>query len=236
MNSRTKDLFETGESGDTFRGILNYAKRYRPAIIILENVTTAPWDLMKAIFENDDRGIIKHGKRHGVKNVWNDDEEAYACEYCILDSKDFYIPHTRRRGWMFCIRRDLLSERERNLPQKWTHLVAEYARPPSASIEDFVLPEDDPLLHRTKDEMCRSRENTRKDIDWLICQARYRKYREDEHYGPLRPITKWTSGSAKAPDYWWHGWVKVQVERLWETFDCAYLRNVSQGFDPFYKT
>ena len=60
LNKHSKKLTDVGESGDTFRAILGYARKYRPAIIILENVDGAPWDLIKAIWENDPESTEKY--------------------------------------------------------------------------------------------------------------------------------------------------------------------------------
>lgn len=52
-----------------------WVDKHRPKIVILENVCTAPWGDM-------------------VKNFA---EINYSAEFCRLDTKKYYIPHTRTR-------------------------------------------------------------------------------------------------------------------------------------------
>ncbi|MCS4558971.1 DNA cytosine methyltransferase, partial [Shewanella sp. C32] len=46
LNNRKKKLSEKGESGVTFYGIRSYIEKYRPPLIILENVKNAPWKIV----------------------------------------------------------------------------------------------------------------------------------------------------------------------------------------------
>lgn len=104
-----KKLTDLGESGDTFRSILRYAKEYRPAIIILENVKTANWKFVKAVMQNDQEEVRKlmTADKAEFENVWDDGDPAYACCWINVDTKNYYIPHTRQRVYMFCISREL---------------------------------------------------------------------------------------------------------------------------------
>jgi site-specific DNA-cytosine methylase len=43
LNTKQKGLEEGGESGLTFKGMLAWVKKYEPPIVILENVSGAPW-------------------------------------------------------------------------------------------------------------------------------------------------------------------------------------------------
>ena len=81
LNSRQKTLQEMGESGDTFAAVLAYAKTYRPTMLVLENVLNAPWDEMLAAYEGID----------------------YVSAGALVDSKNYYLPQTRQRGYMVCI-------------------------------------------------------------------------------------------------------------------------------------
>ena len=45
--TKQKDALEkTGESGQTFHGMMRWVRKHKPAIIVQENVCAAPWDHM----------------------------------------------------------------------------------------------------------------------------------------------------------------------------------------------
>ncbi|CAF9942626.1 MAG: hypothetical protein ALECFALPRED_009865 [Alectoria fallacina] len=87
LSKNSKKLTDNGESGDTFRAIARYARNYRPAVIILENVDGAPWELIRAIWENDHEPIEECFERlnsgedateQGLDAFWDDDDPAYS--------------------------------------------------------------------------------------------------------------------------------------------------------------
>jgi site-specific DNA-cytosine methylase len=41
LNNQKQDIEAKGESGETFRGMLNWVKKHRPSLVILENVCGA---------------------------------------------------------------------------------------------------------------------------------------------------------------------------------------------------
>lgn len=82
LNNKKQGIDEEGESGATFQGMLNWVDRHRPTIVIVENVLSAPWD----------RSVCPKFRRVG-----------YAAEWTKLDTKAFYIPHTRQRGYMCAV-------------------------------------------------------------------------------------------------------------------------------------
>ncbi|KAK3069240.1 hypothetical protein LTR53_012572, partial [Teratosphaeriaceae sp. CCFEE 6253] len=75
-NAHRKTIDEDGESAKTWYGALSYCKAIRPAIIIFENVQSADWASMLEHYRAID----------------------YDCEGVFVDSKNYYIPHTRERG------------------------------------------------------------------------------------------------------------------------------------------
>ena len=218
LNVNRKDLLAGGESGDTFASVYNYAKSWRPPLIILENVFTAPWDQ--------------------IKEKWA--EIDYDSQYVKPDTKQYYIPHTRQRGYMLCIDSRKVQAGQ-TLADQWGELMAKFRRPASSSIEAFMLHEDDPRVHRGRAELARgSRGDDGKgprEVDWTKCQGRHQDYRADLFLGPKRPLTGWEdNGSCRMPDYAWGDWGVKQVERIWDTFEISFLRNVRRGFDSQYKT
>ena len=240
LNKWPKSLSDVGESGDTFRAILNYAKKYRPTIIILENVCGAPWDFIKAIWENNQVSLINdYAKGDGHwRNVWDPEDPAYAASWLQLDTKDYYIPQTRNRRYMICIDRKKLSSADAQV-KKWSTLIKNFERKASSPVEAFLLDQDDPRLHRARDELAkvgRGDVKSRKDTNWTLCQGRHQDYRSLTQIGVDRPITQWVDGgSCKPPDFWWQDWTLTQVERVWDTFDISFLRNVRRDFDSHFK-
>ncbi|KAH0002738.1 hypothetical protein KCU78_g14226, partial [Aureobasidium melanogenum] len=87
LNNHKKTLEERGESGDTFAAVLAYAKEYRPTMLVLENVYGAPWDKMLAEYEEYD----------------------YVSAGVLVDSKNYYLPQTRQRGYMVCVDKNKLE-------------------------------------------------------------------------------------------------------------------------------
>lgn len=83
LNVKKKTVKDGGESGDTFLGIMGYARKFKPKVILLENV-------------------------QGNKKQWNDLKDymyksGYANCKVDVDSKDYYVPQTRNRGYMVAI-------------------------------------------------------------------------------------------------------------------------------------
>ncbi len=225
LNVKKRTLEEMGESGDTFRAIYHYVDRHRPKIIVIENVYGAPWPGLKEAFQKAN----------------------YAAEFVKLDTKQYYIPHTRQRGYLVAI--DKGKSTEANSPHSrkadsmakcWVQLMEKLRRPASSSIEAFLLDEDDPRVRRAREELGRSGasdERAPREVDWVRCQGRHQTYRTDLGLGFKRPMTGWEdNGSCKVPDYAWTDWATQQVERIWDTLEISQLRNARRGFDSQYKT
>ncbi len=206
-----------GESGDTFRSILNYATEKRPALVVLENVLGAPWD--------------------EIAEVW-DTHAGYAAMHVKADTKQFYIPHTRQRGYMLCIDKQRLKSARVSVAE-WGKLMGDFQRPASSPVEAFLLLEDDPRVQLAREEMAKSvrgDEKAPREIDWTLCQGRHQDYRAENFLGTKRPLTGWVEGGSSGfPDYAWIDWNKAQTDRVKDTCDVSYLRSAMRGFDFEYK-
>lgn len=213
LNTQKKGLEESGESGATFHGMLRYVQKHRPPLVVLENVSNGPWDLMVAKFE----------------------EINYSAIYQRFDTKHYYIPHTRVRGYMVCVNLE-----ESKIPEKWAHLVKEMSRPCSSTLDAFLLPSDDPRIHKGRIAMTRAGEasqDRRSAVDWTRCESRHQKARVEEKLGLKRPLTVWQQqGVCKVPDFAWGDWANKQVERVLDLMDISTLRAAKDGIDPSYKT
>ncbi|KAF2711037.1 hypothetical protein K504DRAFT_532750 [Pleomassaria siparia CBS 279.74] len=218
LNNFKRKMEEVGESGDTLRAILAYCEKHRPRIVVLENVFGAPWDKIQTVWE----------KTLG-----------YHCAWDRFDTKDYYIPHTRQRGYMVCIDKQAVPLGQRMM-KDWQMMVSALQRPASSPIDTFTVDEDHPLMQRAREEMSRNLyadEIKTKTVEWIKCLARHHDTRERLHLGIKRPYCGWVDGgSAQLPDWNWVDWGKAQVERIWDTCEISYLRNARRGFDMRYKT
>ena len=203
-----------GESSDTFFAIKAYIDRYKPPLIILENVSGAPWHDIVAIF-----------KKIG-----------YSADFFRVDTRDYYLPQTRQRGYMFGI----YSGQQTNLDgrtSQFADMMERFKRPASSSITDFLLAQEDPRLASAIDDMSSSTAMERAKVDWTRYKYRHMKFRQDYRLGNKRPLSKWQeNGTCRMPDFYWHRWCRAQTERVWDTLDLNYLRSLVRGYDINFKT
>ena len=79
LNNEQKTINEAGESGQTFRGMMTWVQKKQPPVVILENVCGAPWEEIALAFQ----------------------AKGYAAHFMRVDTKRYYIPHTRTRVYLF---------------------------------------------------------------------------------------------------------------------------------------
>ena len=219
--------------------MIHYAKRHRPAIIVLENVEHCQWELTRALWGNDKEVVSKFLKKTQTKQwlIWDESHRGYASEWYVVDTKQYYLPHTRRRGYMFLVCKDLIeSDSEEAVMHAWLDNFERLKRPTSVSILEFLLDENDPRLEKSQMEMSTIR-TFRAEVDWEQCKGNYFNHRITLGLGHKRPLTEWVEGgTAIFPDIWWLKWCSIQVERIWETFDSNYLRQARRNKqDPLFK-
>ncbi|KAK6528033.1 hypothetical protein TWF281_009290 [Arthrobotrys megalospora] len=207
LNNHGKGLEDGGESGRTFYGMLGWVVKHQPKIVILENVCQAPWGDVVRKFE----------------------EIGYVAGHSRFDTKNFYIPHTRQRGYLVAF---LDSDNSNgNLPEKWVQTVNVKTRPASVSFEEFCLEDDHPKVVEVRvklqDETAKSKAH-----EWTACEHRHNVVRTTEKLGRQRPFTSWQeSGRSICPDNAWRDWVDRQVDRVKDLMDINYLRSASKGID-----
>jgi hypothetical protein len=122
LNKHRRDLDQDagGESSKTWFAVLAYVKEFRPAIVILENVLHGPWDRMMECYREID----------------------YLPAGVLLDTKGYYLPHTRQRGYMVCFDKTKATKNIGGIGKQWTSLMADFRRHASSSVADFMLPDD----------------------------------------------------------------------------------------------
>ncbi|KZT54292.1 hypothetical protein CALCODRAFT_17501 [Calocera cornea HHB12733] len=219
LNNKQQKITDNGESGRTFRGMMGYVRRARPQIIILENVCKAPWDQIVKYFG----------------------EEGYAATHSKFDTKDFYIPHTRNRVYLVAFDTRRGGNSTWSMPEKWNTKVLQMKRPASSPLDAFLLPADDPRIHRARErlvqEATQAMTRGRARIDWSRCEGRHQRARLSEELGMRRPFTFWEEGGkSNMPDWTWRDWGVKQVERVWDLVDITLLRYAKEDWDPSYKT
>lgn len=175
LNNLKKGIDGGGESGRTFHGMMSWVDKHRPPLVILENVCSAPWDRVRNDFER--------------KN--------YSAEFMRLDTKQFYIPHTRTRVYLFAV-----DKRASQLPAEWKKCVTEkLKRPASSTLDAFLLPSDDVRIHQAREKLVQSggvSDSRAGRIDWTRCESRHARARLEELLGPKRPLTNWEEGELLA--------------------------------------
>lgn len=218
LNDKRKKLEELGESGSTFFALLSHAKRYRPRMIILENVRVAPWN--------------------ELVDTWT--QVGYVATFFALDTKKYYIPQTRQRGYMVCVDTRLLENDAGggSLSPRLGKLVSQFARQASSPAGKFLLSEDDIQLEQIERNLSvRLEANSSRSRNWERYQVRHLVHRRTHELGAQRPISMSQPGGAvcQPPDYFQRQWFKAQVERIWDTLDIKYLVDLTKGVDMISK-
>jgi site-specific DNA-cytosine methylase len=163
LNSQPKGLGDDGESGDTWRAIYSYAKRFRPSIVLLENVK-------------------------GLSKLWNEvvslwDDIGYEAAWLIRDTKRYRIPQTRERMYMIAIERSHFGKDVKKAVSHWQDVMEKLQRQCSSPYEAWLKDN----LHESSDHSALCSE-----VDWALCKLRYDHIRSEERLGILRPVTKWS--------------------------------------------
>ena len=208
LNNKRKELDPEigGESSKTWFAVLAYVKEFRPAIVVLENVKGGPYDLMMECYRKID----------------------YLPVGVILDTKNYYLPHTRQRGYLVCFDKTKATDMD-GIEKQWTSLMADFRRHASSSVAEFMLPDE----VRTQQQAILD-DNSR-DYDWAACEIRHLQYRQDKRLGNARPFTFWSeSGTMNVPEMGSISWYNKQPERVRDYMDIGMWRKAAL-FDVRHK-
>jgi site-specific DNA-cytosine methylase len=209
LNNNPKELDEEvgGESSKTWFAVLAYVKAFRPAIVILENVLGAPYDLMMECYRKID----------------------YLPAGVLLDTKNHYLPHTRQRGYMVCFDKTKATENIDGLGEQWKSLMADFRRHASSSAAEFMLPDEVCTQQQAVLD-----DNSR-EYDWAACEIRHLQERHKYRLGNARPFTFWSeSGTMNVPETGSISWYNKQPERVRDYMDIGMLRKAAL-FDVRHK-
>ncbi|PLB48961.1 hypothetical protein P170DRAFT_464536 [Aspergillus steynii IBT 23096] len=218
LNNNRKTLDQQGESGGTFWAIVRHARVYRPRIMVLENVKLAPWtSIVQYLAEIDYLGI-----------------------HVGVDTKAFYLPQTRERGYMICIDKKLMQARglKKEDFEGWPEIVRKFRRPASSPIGMFAFGHGDKRLEQIERDMVArlAATTTRTHVGWEKYQLRHHYYRTDNDLGHKRPATRFQdNGARQVLDFAWRRFSGALPERVLDTIDCNFLRKLRDGYDMSYK-
>jgi len=204
LNNRRKalDQEDGGESSKTWFAVLAYVKEFRPAIVILENVLHGPWDRMMECYSEID----------------------YEVGGVLLDTKNYYLPHTRQRGYLVCFDKTKATSSVDGIGKQWEAHMGNFRRYASSSVAEFMLPDSE--VRRQQQAFLD--DNTR-EYDWAACEIRHLQYRQKNHLGNARPFTFWSeSGTINIPETGSISWYNKQPERVRDYLDIGMLRKASQ--------
>ncbi|RYP79246.1 hypothetical protein DL769_003069 [Monosporascus sp. CRB-8-3] len=218
-------LKDQGQSSGAFFAMLSYARLRRPKCILLENVHSAPWEQMV--------------------RVWFPSID-YAAHFVRLDTKNYYIPQTRSRGYLLAVDARLFNSKKNiaeGIVSHWATDIKNFQRRASAPIDRWLLPSTDPLADLARqDEEARFLDKKRRDnVPWTQSRRRHIRVRRQEVLGEDRTLTNWTEDGGSRPydrmdKILMHG----QPPRVLDCIEVYYLRGVKNGlhrkakqdFDP----
>ena len=152
--------------------MMSWVEKHKPPLVILENVCSAPWESVEKCFKSHD----------------------YSVGQLELDTKKYYIPHTRNRGYLLAA-----HVPSSTLPESWMDLLQKLERPASSTLDAFLLPTDDPRIHQARQRLAKEAYDTvgatRGRTDWGRCESRHQRARLEERLGTKRPLTNWEEGN-----------------------------------------
>lgn len=174
-------LDEMGSSAQTFFSMLSYVRDYQPRIVILENVQQAPWDDMT---------------RAWFPCV------GYAAAHVKLDTKDYYLPQTRSRGYLVAVSKAAFGdELAEEVVRLWSRILSQdLTRRASTPLNSWLLPPAHPLTERARhDDSERAVTNPSNPHEWERSKSRHLRVRKQEGLGEGRPMTQWAPTDTGRP-------------------------------------
>ncbi|KAI1112170.1 hypothetical protein F5Y14DRAFT_463767 [Nemania sp. NC0429] len=218
LNSITPEEIQTaskslGESSYTFLSTVCYITRHRPKMVVLENVVGAPWHAMCDFFLNG---------------------AGYAATYTLMDTKDYYIPQTRLRGYVVAVDRHVFGASADQIIAEWGPEVNSLRRSASTPMQDWLLSSHDPLAMRARqddsEKVAASGLNSGRSSQWSRSKLRHDRVRRQCKLGPGRPLTAWGLGGIDQPyDRMDKLVLKGQNDRALDCVDMYYLRCLHAG-------
>ncbi|OTA95045.1 hypothetical protein M434DRAFT_231147 [Hypoxylon sp. CO27-5] len=200
-----------GESGQTFYSMLSYVRDKRPRIVILENVSNAPWT--------------------EATNVWFP-FIGYSASSIKLDTKDFYIPHTRTRGYLIALDINVFeADAAEAIIGEWNKsLNNNLRRRASAPVCDWLLPPAHPLTERARQDDSEKALGPAADSEWQRSRSIHTRSRKTDRLGDARPITMWEVKGGQPYDRMDRGMIRSNPNRVLDCIDIINLRAEKKGY------
>lgn len=129
------------------------------------------------------------------------------------------------------------TKENRHLAVAWRARIIDLRRQASVPLEYFLLPADDPRIQRAREDLSTVKQTKdgakRAPTDWIKCESRHARARDEEHLGAGRPLTSWLPGGAAPvmPAGAWTEWGAVQTERVLDLMDVSVLRCAMENVD-----
>ncbi|KPI40212.1 uncharacterized protein AB675_11230, partial [Cyphellophora attinorum] len=220
LNKNGKGFGQQGESWSTMWGVAHYCLKNRVPIVILENIKGAPW-----------KKICK---------FWHD-YCGYEVQAIFVDTKDFYLPQTRTRGYMVAINRSRAEEAGIDIVtalKDFVENVQALQYRASSPYTDIIYGNDSIESERSRAMMATIPSKVPMSQAWTLCAHRYAHLRSTSCFGSLRPYTNWNeNGLSTLHELIHHEWGKKQRDRVLDTLDIAFLRYMlERDFDMTYKS
>ncbi|KAI1814162.1 hypothetical protein GGS20DRAFT_430758 [Poronia punctata] len=162
-----------GASSLTFLSLICYISRHRPKVVLIENVQGAPWNIMCDLYFPS----------VGYKSVFRH-----------VDTKDYYIPHTRSRGYLIAIDCELCGpEAAEAMATMWATQLEDLSRRASSPVRDWLLKPNDAFTMRARqqesEKIIAGGVKAQKDSGWERSELRHRRVRRALGIGDKRPLT-----------------------------------------------
>jgi len=194
--------------------MMDWVGKAQPPLVILENVSGAPWQDMIELMES----------------------LGYYADFARVDTKKYYIPHTRMRGYLLAVKKG--KGIDRLLLRRWKEMLKSLERNASGALDEFMLPNDDPRVLRGRASIVAGGNSGKSNkTEWTKCEGRHLLARSAEELGDKRPLTGWSdSNPTSMPGWAWNDWAEAQVHRVHDLLDINTLRLAKQGVDCTFKT
>ncbi|KAK4244108.1 hypothetical protein C7999DRAFT_17603 [Corynascus novoguineensis] len=208
-----------GESARTFFAAIKLITVIRPKLVILENVYNAPWDMYtEQIFP----------------------KVCYVADFVRLDSKEFYLPQTRQRGYLLAVDAASIGAKSaRAIIEAWKEQVPCCKRPASAPVSAFLRPVDDPATVQARADM---ENRSSSNAEWALCSLRHADVRQkhgirrDDNPFSLKAMRNSRVIFAAYPSHSWMQFWDSQVARVVDFMDIAFATLRKESVDLGYKT
>ncbi|KAI1778140.1 hypothetical protein F4818DRAFT_456099 [Hypoxylon cercidicola] len=200
-----------GESSQTFFAMLCYVRDYRPKVVLMENVVHAPWEQ--------------------CRKFWFPSVGYHASVSTKIDTKDFYLPQTRNRGWLLALDRTVFGDKAEAIGKTWLEIIEKtLPRRASAPVESWLLSSTDQLTERARQDDSERALQPTSEHDWEHSKSRHARARKSERLPGGNPLTHWTPADTTPPyDRMDRLVLKTQGPRVQDCIDIWYLRGLCKG-------